>query len=411
VSRLAALNPLDPAVVESPFELYRTLREEAPVHPFPELGFFIVTSYELLLEVIGDPKRFSSRSGPAVGGGGAIPPDYAAILAEGYPPVDTLLSADPPDHTRYRSLCTRAFSGRAVARIEPEIRAVASELVDGLRREREMDVLPRFAIPLPLTVIADQLGVPRADMALFKKWSDDSVAPLGGMISHERLLECGRSIVAFQKYFARKIEERRRARREDILSDLIDARQGGVAPLEVPELLSILQQFLVAGNETTTNLIASAVMLLIQNPEQLQLVREQPGLISNLVEEALRLESPVQTLFRMAALDTELGGVAIPKGARIAVSYAAANRDPAVFPEPDRFDVQRKNAKEHLAFGRGEHFCIGASLARREAQIAFETLLERTRSWRFAPGRNDFRHTPSFILRGLQALHVQYEAA
>jgi cytochrome P450 len=411
MSRLASINPLDPAVVESPFEYYRALREEAPVHRVPGLGFFIVTRYDLLLEVLADTQRFSSRSGPAVGGKGEPPAELIEIMKRGYPPVDTLLSADPPEHTRYRSLCTRAFSGRAVARIEPYIRGVARELADRLRGRSEMNVPTEFGVPLPLTVIADQLGVPRSDMALFKKWSDDSVAPLGGMISPQRALECAQSIVDLQHYFAKKIEERRTQAREDILSDLVDARLDGVEPLNVAEMLSILQQFLVAGNETTANLIASAVMLLIQNPDQLKLVREDRALIPNLIEEALRLESPVQTLFRMATCDTEVGGVEIPKGARIAVSYAAANRDPAVFPDPDRFDVTRKNAKEHLAFSRGEHFCIGAALARKEANIAFETLLERTDAWRFSPGKNDFKHVPSFILRGLEKLWVQYEAA
>jgi cytochrome P450 len=405
------MNPLDPAVVESPFEYYRALREEAPVHRVPLLGFFIVTRYDLLLEVIGDQTRFSSRSGPAVGGNASPPPALIEIMKRGYPPVDTLLSADPPEHTRYRSLCARAFSGRAVARIEPYIRGVAEELAQAVKHAGEMNVPPQFGVPLPLTVIADQLGVPRADMALFKKWSDDSVAPLGGMISPERALECAQSIVDLQHYFAKKIEERRTQARDDILSDLVDARLDGVEPLNVSEMLSILQQFLVAGNETTANLIASAIMLLIQNPDQLELVRDDPALIPNMIEEALRVESPVQTLFRMAKCDTEVGGVAIPKGARIAVSYAAANRDPAVFPDPDRFDVTRKNAREHLAFGRGEHFCIGASLARKEASIAFETLLESTKSWRFSPGKNDFRHVPSFILRGLEKLWIQYEAA
>lgn len=410
MSRLTALNPLDPAVVESPFEYYRALREEAPVHQVPGLGFFIVTRYDLLLEVIGDPERFSSRSGPAVGGA-APAPELIAIMQKGYPPVNTLLSADPPEHTRYRSLCTRAFSGRAVARIEPSIRRVAQELAMRVKHAGEMNVPPQFGVPLPLTVIADQLGVPRADLALFKKWSDDSVAPLGGMISPARTLECAQSIVDLQHYFAAKIEERRKQAENDILSDLVDARLDGVAPLDVAEMLSILQQFLVAGNETTANLIASAIQLLIQNPDQLKLVRDDPALIPDLVEEALRLESPVQTLFRMASCDSEVGGVAIPKGARVAVSYAAANRDPAVFSEPDRFDVTRGNAREHLAFGRGEHFCIGAALARREACIAFETLLDSTTGWRFSPGKNDFKHVPSFILRGLEQLWIQYEAS
>ena len=411
MSRLASLNPLDPAVVETPFEYYRALREEAPVYQVPMLGFFIVTRYDLLLEVIGDQERFSSRSGPAVGGNAGPPPELIEIMKKGYPPVDTLLSADPPEHTRYRSLCVRAFSGRAVARIEPYIRGVARELAAKIQHAGEMNVPPQFGVPLPLTVIADQLGVPRSDMPLFKKWSDDSVAPLGGMISKQRALECAQSIVDLQHYFARKIEERRKEAREDMLSDLVDARLDGVEPLNVSELLSILQQFLVAGNETTANLIGSAVMLLIQHPDQQKLVRDDPSRIPNLVEEVLRLESPVQTLFRMAKCDTEVAGVAIPKGARIAVSYAAANRDPAVFADPDRFDVTRKNAREHLAFGRGEHFCPGAALARKEAQIAFETLLGSTRNWRFTPGKNDFKHVPSFILRGLENLWIQYEAA
>ena len=411
MSRLSSLNPLDPNVVETPFAFYRALREEAPVYRVPALGFFIVTRYDLLLEVIGDQARFSSRSGPAVAGNANPPAELIEIMKRGYPPVDTLLSADPPEHTRYRSLCSRAFSGRAVARIEPYIRGVAEELVQNVKHAGEMNVPPQFGVPLPLTVIADQLGVPRSDMALFKKWSDDSVAPLGGMISPQRALECAQSIVDLQHYFARKIEERRAQARDDILSDLVDARLDGVAPLNVAEMLSILQQFLVAGNETTANLIASAVMLLIRNPDQLKLVRDDPSLIPNMIEEALRLESPVQTLFRMAKCDSEVGGVAIPQGARIAVSYAAANRDPAVFANPDRFDVTRKNARDHLAFGRGEHFCIGASLARKEATIAFETLLDSTRNWRFSPGRNEFRHVPSFILRGLEQLWIQFEAS
>jgi cytochrome P450 len=411
MSRLASLNLLDPAVIETPFELFRALREEAPVYQVPGVGFFMVTRYDLLLEVLGDQERFSSRSGPAVGGNANPPEELIAIMKQGYPPVDTLLSADPPEHTRYRSLCARAFSGRAVARIEPYIRGVAKELAANVKHAGEMDVPPQFGVPLPLTVIADQLGVPRADMPLFKKWSDDSVAPLGGMISRERALECAQSIVDLQHYFAARIEERRERAEDDILSDLVDARLDGVAPLDVSEMLSILQQFLVAGNETTANLIASAVMLLIRNPDQQKLVRDDPSLIPNMVEEALRVETPVQTLFRMAKCDTEVAGVSIPKGARIAVSYAAANRDPAMFPDPDRFDVTRKNAKEHLAFGRGEHFCIGASLARKEAQIAFETLFDSTRNWRFSPGKNDFKHVPSFILRGLEKLWIQYEAA
>jgi cytochrome P450 len=407
---VAEYNFLDPAVVESPFEFHRALREQAPVHEVPGIGLFVVSTYAGVLEVLSDPRRFSSRSGPAVGGM-APPPQIVEVMAKGYPQVDTLITCDPPDHIRYRSLVSRAFSARRVAGMEDYIRGVARDLLEDFLHDGTIDLVPRFAVPLPLSVIADQLGVPRSDMALFKKWSDDAVAPLGGMISLERSVECAASIVEFQHYMAQKIEEHRADPKEDILSDLIGARLDGEAPLDVPEMLSILQQFLVAGNETTTNLIASATMLLCQNPDQLELVRKEPGLIPNMVEEAVRLESPVQSLFRLATEDTSVLGTAIPKGARIVVMYASANRDAAVFPDPDRFDVRRENAKSNLAFGRGEHFCIGVALARKEAAIAFETLLEGTRDLRLSPGKNDFAHVPSFILRGLKQLFVDVTPA
>jgi cytochrome P450 len=407
---VAEYNFLDPAVVESPFEFHRALREQAPVYEVPGIGLFLVSTYAGVLEVLSDPRRFSSSSGPAVGGM-APPPQVMAAMAKGYPQVDTLITSDPPDHIRYRSLVSRAFSARRVAGLEDYIRGVARELLAEFVHERSVDLVPRYAVPLPLSVIADQLGVPRSDMPLFKKWSDDAVAPLGGMISVERSVECAESIVEFQHYMAAKIAERRARPEDDILSDLIGARLDGEAPLDVPEMLSILQQFLVAGNETTTNLIASATMLLCQNPEQLALVRADRSLIPNMVEEAVRLESPVQSLFRLATEDTTVLDAKIPKGARIVVMFSSANRDAAVFPEPDRFDVRRANAKSNLAFGRGEHFCIGVALARKEAAIAFETLLDGTRDLRLSPGKNDFAHVPSFILRGLKQLFVEVTPA
>ena len=403
MKRVSEYNFLDPAVVENPFEFHRALRAQAPVYEVPGIGLFLVSTYAGVLEVLSDPRRFSSSSGPAVA---AMSPRVQAAMAGGYPQVDTLITCDPPRHIRYRSLVSRAFSARRVAGMEDYIRGVARELLRDFVREGTVDLVPRYAVPLPLSVIADQLGVPRSDMALFKRWSDDAVAPLGGMIGEERAVEWAHSIVEFQHYMAEKIAERRREPRDDILSDLIGARLDGEAPLDVPEMLSILQQFLVAGNETTTNLIASAMALLGRTPDQLALLREDPSLVPNMVEEAVRLESPVQSLFRLATEDTRVQGQRVPQGARVVVMYASANRDETVFPDPDRFDVRRENARANLAFGRGEHFCIGVALARKEAAIAFETLLEGTRDLRLSPGKNDFAHVPSFILRGLKQLWV-----
>lgn len=412
MSRLAEFSLLDPAVAEDPFPSYAALRREAPVYEVPGLGFFLVSRHALVTEALRRPEIFSSRFAAAMQARtGGVRPALASIVAQGYPPVDTLLTNDPPSHARYRALVTKAFSARRVRTMEDAIRGLAAQLVDGFAGEGAVELVERYAVPLPLTVIADQLGVPRADLARFKQWSDDSVAPLGQMISPERELACARSIVELQHYFAAIAEERRAAPRDDLLSDLVHATVDGERPLDTAELLSVLQQLLVAGNETTTNLIAAATKLLIEHPEQQERLRRQPQLVANAVEEALRLESPVQGMWRVVAQDTELGGVAIPKGAFVMLRYAAANRDEAVFEDPDRFDVARENARDHLAFGMGIHFCVGAALARTEAAAALATLLERSRSLRFAPGRNDFAHHPSILLRGLRALWIQIEPA
>jgi cytochrome P450 len=405
MARLAGFRANDPAVVKDPFAFYAALRAESPVHFAEEIGSFLVSRYEDVLAVVSDPERFSSGIGPT-----AVlpPPEALRILARGVRPVSTLLTADPPDHTRYRALVSRAFAPRRVARMEAGIREVAEALVAGFRADGAVELVAAFAVPFPLTVIADQLGVPRGDLARFKRWSDDFVALLGGMVSEERFVECARGIVEFQEYFAERIAERRAEPRDDMLSDVVQARLEGDKPLDLPELISIVQQFLVAGNETSTNMIAAAVRYLLESPDQLALVRADPALVPAAVEEALRLETPTQTMFRCATRDTELRGVAIPKGARIAVLYGSANRDPEVFPDPDRFEVRRPNLREHLAFGQGAHFCLGAGLARKEGAVALETLLGGLPNLRFAPG-NDFRHAPSLILRGLERLQLEFD--
>jgi len=408
---VSAFRPLSPENAENPYPFYRAMREQAPVYRVPELGFFIVSHYDDIMHVLHNEEIFSSNS-PAGPGVGATPPtsELRAIMERGYPPVNTLLTNDPPAHTRFRALVNKAFTPRRVATLEPSVRAIANQLIDAFIDAGRVELVSQFAVGLPLTVIAGALGVPHSDMASFKRWSDDSVAPLGGMIGYERQLECARSIVEFQHYFAARLEERRSAPRDDLLTDLLNARLDGSEPLSMPEMLSILQQLLVAGNETTTNLIASAMMLLLDHPDQLAAVSADHSLMPNLIEEALRMESPVQGLFRVAKIDTEVGGVAIPAGSRLVVMYASGNRDEAEFAGADRFDIRRANARDHLAFGHGVHFCLGAALARVEGRIAFETLVTRLRNLRLDSDRAHLRHTPSFILRGLIALPLRFEA-
>ncbi|MBM4257243.1 MAG: cytochrome P450 [Deltaproteobacteria bacterium] len=407
MSTVSQFNPFAPETIECPYPFYAAMRHEAPVYEVPGMGFFIVSRYEDLQFVLTHPELFSSKTGPGVRK--EPPQEVLDILAQGWMPVATLLTNDPPAHRRFRGLVNKAFTPRRVALLAPSITTIANNLVDTFIKTGTVELVEQFAVPLPLTVIADALGVPREDLPKFKQWSDDSVAPLGGMISHERELECARSTVAFQHYFAAKLEERRTNPRDDMLTDLLNARLEGETPLNMGEMLNILQQLLVAGNETTTNLIASAMMLLLQNPMQMEHIRADHSLIPNLIEEALRVESPVQGLFRMTKVEVEIGGVKVPANSRLVLMYASGNRDDAQCPEAAQFDVCRANAKDHLAFGAGIHYCLGAPLARLEGKIAFETLLNRLKNLRLTPGKNTFAHTPSFILRGLQALHVEFE--
>jgi len=401
------LDPFAPATVECPYAFYAAMRREAPVHYVPSRDFYIVSRYADIEQVLANTDVFSSHGAP----GYRPSPEVQAILTQGWLPVDTLLTNDPPAHRRFRSLVNKAFAPRRVTLLEPSIRTIASELIDAFINARKVELMHQFAVLLPLTVIADALGVPRTDMPDFKRWSDDAVAPISGMIDHERELECASSTVEFQRYFAARLDERRAEPRDDILTDLIDARLEGERPLDTGEMLNMLQQLLVAGNETTTNLIGAAMLLLLQNPAQMAALRADHSRIPNFIEEALRFESPVQGLFRKAKTATELGGVKIPAGARLVLMYASANRDESHFAGADRFDIARENAREHLAFGGGIHYCLGAPLARMEAKVAFETMLSRTRDIRLAAGMNDFTHTPSFALRGLKVLHIEFDPA
>ncbi len=400
---------LDPSVLECPYPYYEALRTEAPVH-LSSLGFWLVSGYDDVLNVVRDPERFSSKM-PFNMMAGEPSDALKAALAESAPPVDTLLTNDPPSHNRFRALVNKAFTPKRVASMEGQITEIADALIDGFAPAGRVEFVSQFAVGLPLTVIADALGVDRADMGAFKRWSDDSVAPLSGLLSEERRVECAWSRVEMQRYMRERIAERRDASTDDLLSDLVHARleagEGDGEPLAEAELLNVIEQLLVAGNETTTKLVTSAMVLLLQNPAEMAKVRADPGLIQNLVEEALRYESPVQMLFRVPKHDVQIRGATIPAGAPLLVMYGAANRDDAKFPQADRFDVQRSNARVHLAFGQGPHFCVGAALARTEAKIAFERLLDRLDAIAIAD-ENPFERELSMVLRGWKSLHLTF---
>lgn len=406
---LADFNPFDPAVLSSPIEFNRRLVNEAPVYRDPHTKLVLVSSYERVLDALKRHEDFSNRFGEAMGGRSAPREELTQIMKEGYPTVNTMLTADPPEHKRFRSLVNKAFTPRRVDRIEGEIQKLADDLIDAFIGEGRCRVISQFCVPLTLTVIADQLGVPRSDLPQFRRWTDGFVAQLGGMASGDAEIEAARLIVEYQHYFAERLAEARSAPRDDIISDLVRARIEGERPLDTSESLSIIQQLLVAGHETTASAIAAGLVLLIEHPDQMALVREDPSLIPNMIEEVTRLATPTQNMWRVATRDCKLGDFEVSKGDFIFVRYAAANRDPAHFPDPDRFDVRRENASEHLAYGHGIHFCIGAMLARKEMLIAFRTLLSRLDDLQLAPNQT-LTHKPNMLLRGLSDFELEFRA-
>jgi len=400
----------EPAVLEDPFGYYQAAIAARPVMTLPGTNIVLVTSYDLLSEATGRIAEFSNDFGAVLAGTRSADPDVTAELDKGWPQRDTLLTADPPVHTRFRKLVNLAFSMKRVDAIEADIRAIVNRLVDAFPADGRIDFVHDFAVPLPVAVIASQIGIADTQIATVKRWSDAFADRLGGMISKERELECAREVVEFQHAMKVRIDARRVQRGEDLLSDLVHAEIEGERPLDDAELMSILQQLMVAGNETTTATLAGGVKLLIDNPGEDVRVRADPGLIPNMVEEMLRLESPTAGLWRVVKADCELGGVAIKAGSMVMLRFAAANRDPARFADPDRFDVSRANARSHLAFGRGIHMCVGNMLSRKELAVAFAVLFDRIKSFHLAPDA-DLAHVPNMLLRGLRRLDLIVDRA
>jgi cytochrome P450 len=374
---------------------------------------FVVFSYDLCNEALGKVDVFSNNFSETLAGALSEDPEVKAILDTGWPQVNTLLTADPPVHTRFRKLVNLAFSAKRVAAIEADIRAVVIRLIDRVGERGACDFIHDFAIPLPVAMIAGQIGIEEADWPRVKRWSDAFVDRLGHMIPRERELECAREVVEFQHFIKARADERRVTPRDDLLSDLVHAQVEGERPLDDAELSSVMQQLMVAGNETTTSALAGGLLQLIRNPDQMARAvaaadANDDRAIINLVEEVLRTESPTSGMWRVVRQDTVLGGVAIPAGAMAQLRYAAANRDPAKYPDPDRFDMARENARTHLAFGKGIHMCVGNMLSRKEMALAFGELLRRLTGFALADGFVPV-WPANALLRGLTTLPIVCE--
>lgn len=395
-------------VLECPFDFYKLAREEAPIYLLPGTNIYLVTRHADIRAMLKDTETFSSNFAHLLSGSGENE-EVQALYKGTVEPADTLLTLDPPRHRVYRSLVNKVFSAKRVQQMHDYIEQIVDELIDGFIDDGECEYITAFASPLPLMVIADQLGIDRDLLPRFKVWSDSLAARLGGMVSPDEAKDIAIAVREYQEYILGVIAARRDEPRDDMISDLSNAEIDDGRKLNDAELISIVQQFLVAGNETTTSSLAGGLLSLIQHPEQMQLLRDNPQYMENTVEEILRTETPSAGLWRVVTKDIEFDGTKLPQGAMVMLRYAAANRDERVFEDAERFDICRHNADDHIAFGQGTHFCPGAMLARKEMIVAMNTFLARVDNIQLAEGKNDLTHWPNMVLRGLKELHITFD--
>jgi cytochrome P450 len=407
---LLAFDPKADDFMDNPWEFYRRLRVAAPVFRDPRHDIFFVTRYDLVDQVLKDAQRFSSQVDRASMRRGGLPPKVLEIRAQGWPLALTMSQNDTPSHDVFRSLVSPFFTPRNLESIEPFVRARAQALVDALPLGVAVDVVPALAVPLPIAVIGRYLGMQEYGEITLKRWSDAFADEIGMLTSEDRAVEIAQLTLDCHRAMLALCEARRRSPRDDIISHIARARidaDDGQRALTDGELLSMLTQMLVAGNETTTNTLAAGVLRLAETPGLLQRLRGTPELLPRFVEELLRLESPVQGQFRRALRDTELGGVNIPAGSLLHVRLASANRDEAAFGEhAEQVNLDGRPPAPHKAFGAGMHFCLGAMLSRLELKLAFELISRSIRSIELAVPRSDIHFHTHFHLRGLESLPV-----
>jgi cytochrome P450 len=391
-----------------PYPFYARLRAEAPVYqmnlPTRETAW-LITRYDNVAMVLKDERFIKNRSNALTAEQDAKQVWFRKAFKLRWlnPLQQTMLHLDPPDHTRLRALVSKAFTPRLIEQMRERVQRLTNELLDNVQNRGQMDLIRDYALPVPTTIIAEMLGVPVKDRHKFHHWSRKLF-----ISSNWQMLNAIPNALALLRYIRKIIKQRRINPQDDLISALAQAEEAGDT-LSEDELLAMIGLLLVAGHETTVNLIGNGMLALLEHPEQMQKLRNDPALIKSAVEELLRYASPVESATeRYAREDVTIAGVTIPRGEMVVAVIASANRDERQFTNPDMLDITREPNK-HVAFGLGNHFCLGASLARLEGQIGISTLLNRVPDLRLAVGTSALRWRPGLLLRGLEALPVAFD--
>jgi cytochrome P450 len=397
-------------VLAEPFALMADMREDTPVARTVDPSgreIFVVTKLATIEQIARRTEDFSNNFVHLFAAGN-MHPEVAEILAQETMPINLLLVSDDPEHKRYRALVNAVFATGRISHLASVIEELVDELIDGFVERGRCDFVNEFAVLLPTYIIADILGLPRDKYDKVKEWSDAVITIVGRVGSKEQEIHAAGLMLEFRRYLRETIEARRADPRDDLLSNLVGVRIDGISPLNDEEAGALAHEISVAGNETTRNTLMSGLVQLIRRPDQLQALIDDPSLIDNAVEEILRYETPANSMWRIARHDLVLEGVEIPAGATLLLRYDAGNRDPDRFPEPDLFDIRRKNARTHVAFGPPSvHRCLGQMLARKELMIAFPRLLERLKNLRIADG-SDTSYQPSLMFHTIGSLNLEF---
>jgi cytochrome P450 len=402
----AAFDPLSPAYLDDPFAILAALPlAEAPIFYAPSIGYHVVTRHADIAQVFDDPATYSA----AVAQAPLVPlsPEAQRILLDGgHAPQPSMVSLDEPAHARLRKPAARAFAVKRVNDLMPTIRRITAELLDAVPAGTEFDLVDALAFPLPAAIVFSLIGVPDADVPQLKRWCGYRAALGWGRPRPEDQIEIATNMAAYRRYLRDLVDRKRTARADDLTSDLLAIHDEDPERLTLAEIASILFSLSFAGHETTTGLIGNTVRRLLEAPEHWDAIVRDPALIPAAVDESLRFDPSVPVWRRVTTRPVTLAGLELPRGARLFLWLAAANRDPSVFPAPERFDLHRSNADQHLAFGKGLHYCLGAHLGKVEARIVLDELTRRFPRLRLVPGQRLTFH-PNISFRGPQQLRVR----